>query len=631
MKKAKWIWRDNNNSPDEYVRFFEMLEYKETNCNTVLHISCDSNYAVHINSKLAAFGQYADYPHYKIFDSVDITPFIQKGKNDIVITVWYYGVDSQTYIKGNAGVIYEIENDNKIAAYSKEGTPCAIAEDYVQNKQKIITSQLGLSYCYDSRGIGKANLSSSVLVKHPPAKLYPRPVKKLEITDTHTGKLIDRKNHIYDVGTETAGFLQVCYKAPIGEKITIFYGEHILDGEVRGQIGDREFSVELIGNGDYVDYTNPFRRLGCRYLQVSAGNEIFINFIGIKETSYPLTVNQFEAGNPLRQKIYNVAVRTLQLCMHEHYEDTPWREQALYTMDSRNQMLCGYYAFEEFEFARANLLLMSKAQKEDKLLPLCFPAGLDFPIPVFSLIYIIQMNEYADNSGDLTLLRDCLSILEDIVEVFLSRRDDNGLIPEFESYWNFYEWSDNLDGIKNGKLIHDVYEKNYALALNCFVLLSLEHLNKVYNKLNIAKDTYLVQEELKNNIRSKFYNSKRGLFKSYLFGDGPYSQLCNSLALLTGCALNSKSLAKRIITSADLTQATLSMRVFLYDALLKADSKYNDYILSDIDKIYGYMLKHNATSFWETIKGANDFDGAGSLCHGWSTIPVLYYHKLLLK
>ena len=29
---------------------------------------------------------------------------------------------------------------------------------------------------------------------------------------------------------------------------------------------------------------------------------------------------------------------------------------------------------------------------------------------------------------------------------------------------------------------------------------------------------------------------------------------------------------------------------------------------------------------WETEKGAADFDFAGSLCHGWSALPV-YYHQ----
>ena len=52
-----------------------------------------------------------------------------------------------------------------------------------------------------------------------------------------------------------------------------------------------------------------------------------------------------------------------------------------------------------------------------------------------------------------------------------------------------------------------------------------------------------------------------------------------------------------------------------------------DYILNDIEKTYSFMLNDGATTFYETIKGDKDFSNAGSLCHGWSAIPILYYKK----
>ena len=33
---------------------------------------------------------------------------------------------------------------------------------------------------------------------------------------------------------------------------------------------------------------------------------------------------------------------------------------------------------------------------------------------------------------------------------------------------------------------------------------------------------------------------------------------------------------------------------------------------------------------WETQSGADDLDLAGSLCHGWSSLPVYYQGKMLL-
>ena len=60
-----------------------------------------------------------------------------------------------------------------------------------------------------------------------------------------------------------------------------------------------------------------------------------------------------------------------------------------------------------------------------------------------------------------------------------------------------------------------------------------------------------------------------------------------------------------------------------------SEEKYKDIILSEIDKTYLKMLKEGATTFWETEVGAADFGNAGSLCHGWSALPVYYYHTLL--
>jgi len=70
------------------------------------------------------------------------------------------------------------------------------------------------------------------------------------------------------------------------------------------------------------------------------------------------------------------------------------------------------------------------------------------------------------------------------------------------------------------------------------------------------------------------------------------------------------------------------MKAFIYDALLATDKDYKNYIINDIENNYKYMLDSGATTFWETIKGEADFDGAGSFCHGWSAMPVYYYNIL---
>ena len=110
--------------------------------------------------------------------------------------------------------------------------------------------------------------------------------------------------------------------------------------------------------------------------------------------------------------------------MNDHYEDCPWREQGMYVMDSRNQMLCGYYAFKEYQFPRASLYLMGQDRREDGLLSICAPCDWDSAIPSYSLHYYIEVYEYLLYSGDKTLASEVLPKLQSIMEVFLKNIED---------------------------------------------------------------------------------------------------------------------------------------------------------------------------------------------------------------
>jgi hypothetical protein len=78
-----------------------------------------------------------------------------------------------------------------------------------------------------------------------------------------------------------------------------------------------------------------------------------------------------------------------------------------------------------------------------------------------------------------------------------------------------------------------------------------------------------------------------------------------------------------------LIQATLSRLGFIYDALLVNDKENGQFVLEDIRQKYAIMLNKGATSWWETLGGVTETDKACSLCHGWSSIPIYYYNKIL--
>ena len=124
---AKWIWESNQIEEDTYVEFYAPLEMKG-NENTKLRISSNSNYALYINGVFVDGGQYADFPHYKVYDELDVSEHIKAGINHIAILVWYYGMSSFTYYIGNPGVLFEIEADGRrILSSDAESRPRLMA------------------------------------------------------------------------------------------------------------------------------------------------------------------------------------------------------------------------------------------------------------------------------------------------------------------------------------------------------------------------------------------------------------------------------------------------------------------------------------------------------------------------
>lgn len=611
LKKADWIWLDKDWAADEYAEFYAEFEGK----TAMLEIAAENNYAAYVNGELAAFGQYPGYPNHKYADSVDITPFLNGGKNKLEIVVWYYGLNTSVNIDDGAGVIFDVVSGGNVIVASGKDTLSRIDARYKNGYKKLVTVQLGYSFKYDP---------TAKLAEYKPSRtvekcrnISPRPVKKLVMTEQPKANLIKSGNgsYLFDLGLEVAGQLKLDIFSEEKQELLIAYGEHIDDGNVRRFISGRDFSVEYVAPKGQSAYINPFRRLGCRYLEVFAEKPVTFNEITVIPTEYPKEILPFKADSELRQKIYDTAVRTLLLCKHEHYEDCPWREQALYTFDGRNEMLFDYYATGDYEYARANLLLISQGVMKDGFLELTYPAVNTPAIPMFSLSYILQIYEYVKFSGDRTLLGEVLPVAEKIMKAF-DEKAKHGLIADFKSpFWNFYEWtdgSDNSDFVWGGR----EYEERFSLILNCYYVLAGEKFAALLGK---PADF----SEYKKKIKETFYDEKKGLFRAYA-GENFYTVFGNSLAVLIG--IGDETTVKNMLLSKDIVPVTLSAAMYFYEALLCFGDKYKDYILNKLDKDYGYMLENGATSFWETIEGAGSFDAAGSLCHGWSALPVYFYH-----
>ena len=630
---AKWVWIEDTGI-DTYVDF--PIEYDFDGSDTVLYASVDGYMSLKVNGEYVPVTQYHDFPFYKSYESIDLSGYSKNGKNTAVLTAWHMGTKHSSCYPAEPGAIFELWQGGKPVLSSGEDTVCRRTPGYKYGQGKVITSQLGISFDFDACDSGDAY--SKAVVYERDAKLVKRPIKELVVSKGQRAEFVgktDEGSYVYDLGSELVGYVKFTLKTEVKQTLTFSWAEHLVEGHARRIVGHRDFSFFYSAKEGVNSFENRMLRFGLRYIEVKNDAPFEMISLEILPVDYPVNVLEFDSESRLIKRIYDTCVHTLRCCMHEHYEDCPWREQSLYALDSRNQMLAGYIAFEEYDYAEKNMLLLAKGADKNGFLPICAPCANELPIPSFSLAYLWSVDEFETYSGRL-IDGEIFEAAENIIKAFNKRLDesDNGLINEFpEPFWNFYEWAWDTGA-------HNIHTDRCSSLLNMMYLIAFDKYVTICQRR--GKEPSYPRSDLerfRKTVRTTFrkedgsYRVKCPLDavsenEHIPHGNDISSDLSNSYAILSGICTGdeAKDLAERMKND-EFSKTTLSMKGFYYDALYEADPKNSEYIMADICKNYGYMLDHGATTFWETILGAEDFKFAGSLCHGWSAIPIYYIHK----
>ncbi len=451
---------------------------------------------------------------------------------------------------------------------------------------------------------------------------------------------------VFDLGREEVGFFELEAYAEAGMIIDIAYGEHLNDLRVRSDLPGRNFASRYICRTGRQKFTYYFARWGGRYIQlhISGNPEKFIlYYAGLREVVYPVEEKgDFVCHDRLLNKIYDTSVRTLHLCMHEHYEDCPWREQALYANDSRNQALCGYYCFGDYEFPAMSWDLLGKSLKEDGYLEICAPASHDVTIPSFSLLWVAALADHLLFSGDIKFAKRMLLTANRKMDILVRSLKNNLLpTPQGKRYWQFYEWTPELAGLKgeNSSQKREVLDSlRYDAPLNMFFLIALDSavfLNNHCDNKEKAEEYKKIANKMRAVVHGQFWNKNEGAYLNYKGkkASESFSELTQALAVYSGvCPANlSSELNARLAADGNgLIPISISQTIYKFEALLKEKKKYGGWVFDKIAENWGHMLFQGATSFWETLNGQAELSGAGSLCHGWSAIPVYFFQAYLL-
>jgi len=232
FQEAEWIWIDEAETENQYGEFSDTFRWESG--KVVLHISVFGDYTVFVNGVFAECNQFGDYAHYKIYDTIDITPYVKSGENRICVLAWYIGKSSQRYCLPHPGLLFEVQNEEKVLCASSEKTPSRLSLAYQSGEMQKITRQLGYSFFYDATkedmwlSKPQEGFRSSSLVAGA-QKVHPRQTEKLVLQPMKCGSVSEKSAYYaVDLGEEVTGLVSFSFESGKEQTVRISYGDPLL-------------------------------------------------------------------------------------------------------------------------------------------------------------------------------------------------------------------------------------------------------------------------------------------------------------------------------------------------------------------------------------------------------------------
>jgi len=624
-----------------------------------------SQFKLFVNGTSILFGPCRSTKEVAYYDTIDLGPYLKPGENRILIQAFSYPENPGMFNREKQGPNY---------CYGDNGGPAVSLEGKIGDKDPSDPENwrvwLDEGQGFNAYGIfllganetvdGGKSLSNPLLqeewdddrllkatvvqpMTYDPfgcrrGKIFePRPIPLLYRKEKHfphwqeeTFAPHTRRSFVLDAGELTTAYFRIGFQGGKGSKVQMMYAESYFHKGEDGKPfkGVRDDTSGYI-DGVYDEYTvdgdtvyEPFRFRTFRFVQITvdAGDEpLTIVPQPYIETAYPLvnTKKPFFT-DPKKEKLYDVAFRTLQLCAHDTYEDCPYYEQLMYACDTRLEMLFTYAATDDVELPRQAIRLFGASLQNNGLTQARFPSRDEQIIPMFALHFVLMLEDYANYTGDWDFIRPYIPTAERIVETFLSKRCESGLIAP-QGYWDYFDWTQAWAEKNIANTPTAVVNGESALQ-NLFFVYATQSLCRLLPKFRRGDLAGHYEDECKKLLKlveKLCFVPEKGLYK-----EGPgteeYSQHTQIYAVLTGLVGGEKAqaLMEKVLEDKSLIPCSFMQGYYLFRALEKAGMYSRT---ESLWQTWQDFIDLHCTTFPET-----PFEPRSD-CHAWSALPLLEF------
>ena len=649
----------------------------------IIHVSGDNRYRLYINGKEVCYGpQAGDVRHWR-YETLDVAPFLQKGKNIVAAEVMNWGVErSHGIISYKTGFLLQgnskkehIINTNswdqwKVwenegmqektvfwrgggeivgGFYAANPTDLILAEKYPwgwknpefddSNWQKV--SEI-FSHPKTSAGLGHGwilqprTTAIQINTKEPFNKIARSTIKTIGKKFTFGTKPLQipansKHTILIDQGYVTLGYPKLHLSGGKKTQIKIKYSEAMYDAnnqkgnrnELEGKVIKGISDIYVMDGGqNRVFQPIWFRAFRFIQLEIETKDEPLIvdDYYNIySDTAFPVKAS-FETENPLYQQVWNLSWHTMKICAQDNLMSDAYYEQMQYVGDLRPH-LKGWTALTgDLTYFKSAMEQFNNSRLPDGNITSCYPLKATFVHPTYSLMWIDMLHDLMLLEGDKALIESYTGEIQEVFDYYESLINENGLVGK-SAYQMFIDWYLPKGG-------NSEVNKNGNSAI-----LTLNYAYTLKNAANIMDWLgYRTKAKVYRDQGQKYAEITRKLcfdVDKGIYADDPektyYDQRASILAVLSGAHSEEENKAMMKIMLDDTTHFDSEANLFYLFYLFEA------------------MEKTNVGNFTKELQPWNDIIKMGmsgtpekrieqhprSEIHPWTAHPVHFYFSLV--
>lgn len=696
MHNGHWIWHGAlREEPNTYVEFRKEFHLAEVPQDAArVRVSACQEYMLYVNGELIGRGPSPCTPEWQYYDEYDLSGKLVPGANVVGALCYHFG-DKDIVIEqmqGEAGFLLELDLPSGELVATDGEWSCRRSPRY-ETRNHRISRWGGYNEIYVAGredGWLQANFSldagwekAAVIAKaddpgSPWRRLIPREIPflhKEEVAPLDVARIENnygsvtgeesllavasqRKSApgssasqglvmdasvpyslpgvVYDFGRVVVGRPSLSIVAPQGGVLRIAYGESL-------ELQYVDTFVLRAG----VQELSPFGRRACRFMQLTVmatPEPITVQALGFCNQHYAFGQDgSWESDDEALNRIWSISRYTTLMNSHDHLEDCPWRERALWVADAVVMGKVIYHLFGDTALLRKCLLQGARIQNEDGSIPGTGPERNGMLLPDFCAHWLLGVRDYYRYSGDKALIRELLPVLQRLMGWFAAETDATGLIANAArpGWFCFIDWTPHIDKRDKVSAISMLY---YAAAT------AMTELCGAVGEHEAAAAYTETHNRLKEAIRKNLWLEEQGAYSDCMDGNEVSSHLSLQTNFLAAwCGLMSESeMAAFIAAYYDTGKLVEIKGAFFQHIVLEvlAQLGMTGRALTLIRSFWGAMADRGATTWWETFDPsspsctvASTYQGnvptylwEGPLlsqCHAWGASPAYMLHHLV--